>query len=81
MKKAWIDYIVDAMIALDGNAVYEDLYYKISLIHPGPLSKEWKATVRRTIETHSSDSDNFREGYRDLFKSLGGKGSGYWGLR
>lgn len=81
MKKTWLEWIVEAMTALGGSALYEDLYYRISIIHPGPLTRQWKATVRRTIECHSSDSDNFKENNRDIFRSLGGKGSGYWGLR
>ena len=81
MKKTWLDWIVEAMRQLGGSAAYEDLYHQIQLIHTGPLSKEWKASVRKTIENNSSDSDNFREGNQDVFKSVGGKGSGYWGLR
>lgn len=81
MKKTWLDWIVDAMTQLGGDATYEDLYHQIQLIHPGPLSKEWKASVRKTIENYSSDSDNFRETHEDIFKSVGGKGSGHWGLR
>lgn len=81
MVKTWREWIVEAMLVLGGSAVYDDLYHQIQLIHPGPLSKQWKATVRNTIETHSSDSDNFRENSQDIFRIVGGKGSGHWGLR
>lgn len=79
--KRWLDWIVEAMRELDGKAYYPDLYKQIEKNHPGPLSREWKATVRRTVETYSSDSDNYKESNKDIFKSIGGKGSGYWGLR
>jgi hypothetical protein len=37
--------------------------------------------VRRAIEDHSSDSENYRTGRLDLFYSVGGIRSGRWGLR
>ncbi len=81
MKKTWLDWVVEAMAQLGGDAVYEDLYNQIQLIRPSPFTKQWKATVRKTIENNSSDSDNFRENNQDVFKSVGGKGSGHWALR
>ena len=80
-RKRWVDWIYEAMMNLGGSASYTELYEEIQKIHPGPLTKSWKATVRRTIETYSSDSDNYRENNPDLFCSVGGIGSGYWGLR
>lgn len=81
MKKTWLDWIVEAMTQLGGNAIYEDLYHQIQLIRPPLFTKQWKASVRKTIENNSSDSDNFGENNQDVFKSIGGKGSGHWGLR
>src|SRR5690606_7176456 len=72
----WKDEIVAAFKALGGAARYEDLYRYIERVTSRKLTKEWKATVRRTIEDHSSDSENFRAA--DLFKH---HSLGFWGLR
>jgi len=77
----WIDWIVRAMTNLGGKANYHDLYNEIMRIRPEPFTPSWTATVRRTIETHSSDSENYRAQYEDLFYSVSGIGSGEWGLR
>ena len=37
------------------------------------------ATVRRTLEDHCQESDNFRA--ENLFEMVEGKGAGIWGLR
>jgi len=81
MNKSWREWIVAAFRELGGSATYEQLYERIRLIRPGPFTSEWKATVRRTIETYSSDSENYSPGNPDLFSSIGGLGSGHWGLR
>lgn len=39
-----------------------------------------KAGIRKNIEDHSSDSMNYK-GKEDIFYSVGGIGSGEWGLR
>jgi hypothetical protein len=39
-----------------------------------------EATIRQTLESNSSDSDNYR-GQRDLFYMPQGKGRGIWALR
>jgi len=78
-RKPWLVVIVDAITRLGGEAHYEDLYREIKSRHASQLTKEWEATVRRTIETHSSDSDNFTG--KDVFYSVEGKGRGVWGLR
>jgi hypothetical protein len=77
----WLDWIVKAFENLGGKASYYRLYNEILRIRPEPFPKTWKAIVRRTIETHSSDSENFRSGNDDLFYSVSGIGSGEWGLR
>lgn len=79
VKESWLDSIKKAFENLNGEAKYSELYpevEKVRLKQNLPLTKEWKASVRRTIEDHSSDSDNFRA--EDVFKKLG---HGYWGLR
>src|SRR2546423_95815 len=67
MEKTWCDWIVQAMQHLGGTAAYEDLHRRIRLIRSDPFTPEWKATVRRTIETHSSDSENFQQGSPDIY--------------
>jgi hypothetical protein len=76
MIMQWKDEIVQAFSRLGGAARYADLYEYIIRTSERDLSPEWKATVRRTIEDHSSDSLNFRA--NDLFMKLG---HGHWGLR
>jgi len=72
----WIEEIVAAMAALGGAARYSDLYEMIEQTTDRHLTKEWRATVRRTIEDHSSDSANFRA--EDVFQHLS---HGHWKLR
>jgi len=72
----WIDEIVVAMRALGGAARYSDLYELIELTTTRKLTKEWRATVRRTVEDHSSDSANFRAA--DVFQHVS---HGHWALR
>ena len=79
--KTWRDWIVEAMGDLGGTAYLEQLYAHLQHIRPGPFTREWRATVRRTIETNSSSSDNWRPGQPDIFYVIGGKGTGHWGLR
>ncbi|MCZ2369113.1 hypothetical protein [Vibrio diabolicus] len=77
----WIDYVVQAMENLGGEAAYSDLYTEIEALKGGNLTKSWKATVRNTVESYSSDSDNWTPSRDDLFYSVDGKGSGRWALR
>jgi|GEM_PF-3932798 hypothetical protein len=42
------------------------------------LSGTWKATVRNIIYTHSSDSEAFVSGNKDIFRHMG---KGIWGIR
>jgi len=72
----WVDEIEAAFRALAGAARYADLYEYLVRRTDRELTPEWKATVRRTIEDHSSDSMNHRA--EDTFRKLG---HGHWGLR
>lgn len=81
VRRTWCDWIVQALTDLGGEATYDSLYQRLKEIRPGPFSPEWKATVRGTVECFSSDSDNYISTYPDLFRSVGGIGSGRWGLR
>lgn len=77
--RPWKDDIATALTALDGRGSLAEIYASIARVRQ-PLRGEWKATVRGTLERHSSDSENYRGG-DDLFCSIGGIGSGEWGLR
>ncbi|NOH53257.1 HNH endonuclease [Vibrio coralliilyticus] len=77
----WVDYVVQAMENLGGEAAYSDLYTEIEKLKDGNLTKSWQATVRNTVESYSSDSDNWSDSRDDLFYSVNGKGSGRWALR
>ncbi|PXW30386.1 UNVERIFIED_CONTAM: hypothetical protein DES50_108196 [Williamsia faeni] len=76
--RPWKDDVVDALRALGGEGNLSAIYEQVALLR-SPRPKSWKATVRNTIECHSSDSDNFRG--EDLFYSVNGLGLGNWGLR
>lgn len=78
-KRKWVDIIIQAFKNLGGKSKYKNLYTeieRIAFIQGYSLTSQWKASVRKTIEDHSSDSDNFKSD--DLFKKLG---YGYWGMR
>lgn len=77
----WLQYIVQAFQNLGGLATYTDLYGELERIRQEPFTIEWKATVRRTVETHSSHSANHTPGKPDLFYSVAGIGKGVWALR
>ena len=83
MPGSWEDDIVQALRNLGGTARYADLYEEVKKVRNGPLPAAWQATVRRTIQSHSSDSRGFtRSGSeRDTFFAVEGVGHGIWGLR
>lgn len=73
----WVDEIVNAFKALGGKAQLSELYDHIENTTSRDLPDTWQATVRYTIQLHSSDSDTYKGG-RDLFKRLS---RGYWALQ
>jgi hypothetical protein len=77
----WLEYIVKAFENLGGWASYTDLYEELTRIRIEPFSTEWKATVRRTIETHSAHSANYTPGRPNLFAPVDRLGKGLWALR
>jgi hypothetical protein len=79
VASSWVQDIVIALENLGGSARYSELYEEVSSIRDQPLPRSWQAIVRQSIESHSSDSRVFRG--NDLFYSVGGIGSGHWGLR
>jgi hypothetical protein len=80
MKKTWVDYITEAYRNLGGDADYDGLYRELGRLKGKPLTSAQQATVRKEIERKSRDSDNYDE-TADLFRSIGGIGSGHWGLK
>jgi len=88
LPSTWLDDIVQAMENLGGVARLADIYEELRQLRPdlaytGPELRTWQATVRRTIENHSSDSQNFAgsRARNDVFYSVEGIGRGIWGLR
>jgi hypothetical protein len=75
----WLDEIIQAFRACGGTASLHEIYDLIAQTTQRSLAPSWQSIVRGTIEDHSSDAA-FRRG-RDIFYSVGGKGSGYWGVR
>lgn len=81
MPMTWKEEIVAAFEALGGVASYTQLYQYIEDNTSRKLTSQWKATVRREIENHSKDSDNYINNKPDLFGSAKGIGKGVWMLR
>lgn len=79
-EKPWINDVITALLLLGGEGSLPDIYRSVASIRDVSLKKNWKASVRRTIEQHSSDSDAFT-GQADLFYSARGIGNGRWGFR
>jgi hypothetical protein len=81
IRSRWAIVIYAALAKLGGKASLARIYDKVEELHPGPLPKTWEAIVRGTIESHSSDSENYDPVRADLFYSVEGKGQGVWGIR
>ena len=56
----WLERIITALDTLGGEADLNDLYEAIEQKWPEVLTKRWKATVRKEIETHCVSSANFK---------------------
>ena len=74
----WVDEIYDAYSALGGAARHSDLYEFIEKTTARDLMEHWRASVRRTVQQHSSDTESHVDGYEDFFVHLG---RGFWALR
>ena len=82
INKSWREIIRDALQNLGGTAPLEDIYTeskRLRLEAGGSVTREFEATIRRTLEDNSSDSENFRSD--DWFEMPEGKGQGIWALR
>lgn len=76
---AMLDDITKALQNLGGKAYYSEIYKEYARITGESLSASKRASIRKVIETYSSDSKNFKG--KDIFYSVEGIGKGYWGLR
>ena len=78
-KIRWVDDVRTALVALGGRASLYSIYREVERIRKAgerSVPKTLEATIRRTLEDHSSDSANFRGA--DLFANVG---RGEWALR
>jgi hypothetical protein len=78
----WRDDVRSALQRLGGKASLSRIYKETQEIRTAAgrsIPPSLEATVRRTLEDHSSDSENYRG--QDLFCMPEGKGAGVWGLR
>lgn len=78
----WKDDVRSALQRLGGRAPLSRIYEEVAMVRSAAgrsIPPSLEATVRRTLEDHSSDSENYRG--QDLFCMPEGKGAGVWGLR
>jgi hypothetical protein len=78
-KIRWVDDVFAAIRRLGGSATLHSIYREVEVIRRTAgrsVPKSLDATVRRTIEDHSSDSDNHRG--PNLFAKVG---RGEWAIR
>lgn len=76
----WLDDVTHGLESIGGIGSLSQIYEAIRLIRPLPHPQSFTAIIRRTLESHSSDSEAFNN-KKDLFYSVDGIGSGVWGLR
>jgi hypothetical protein len=74
-----LEVIVSILRQHGGQASYSEIYADYEKIREISLTPVKKATIRKTIEMHSSDSANYKG--KDVFYSVEGIGKGVWGLR
>jgi len=85
-EKRFVDYIVDTLEELGGQATLNEVYHYYENNYDEKIknNKNWQARIRQQIYLHSSDTDIFqgsKNDENDLFYTLKGKGQGVWGLR
>lgn len=79
----WRADLQEALRQLGGKAPLYRIYDTVESIRKAAgrsVPRTLEATVRRTLEDHSSDSDNYRGG-PDVFCMPEGRGAGVWALR
>lgn len=78
-KIRWVDDVLEAIRRLGGSATLHSIYKEVEMIRRTggrSVPKSLDATIRRTLEDHSSDSANYRG--TDLFANVG---RGEWAIR
>ena len=78
-KIRWVDDVFEAIRRLGGSATLHSIYKEVEMIRRNAgrsVPKSLDATIRRTLEDHSSDSANYRGS--DLFANVG---RGEWAIR
>jgi hypothetical protein len=79
----WKDDVKRALQGLGGRALLGQIYEAVRTIRKDAgrsLPPKFNSSVRQTLETYSSDSENYKKG-EDLFCMPEGKGAGVWALR
>jgi hypothetical protein len=72
----WVEDIVQALENLGGQAPLSQIYAEVKRIRKEPLPTTYTASIRERIESHSSDSKNFKG--KDIFRKVD---KGVWALR
>lgn len=83
IKHTWATDLAEVLRNLGGVARLHQIYDAVEKLRRAEnrsLPRSLEATVRRTLENHSSHSDNYLGG-ADLFVMPEGKGAGIWGLK
>ena len=81
-KIRWCDDVKTALEQMGGQASLHRIYQQVAKIRKSAgrsVPPSLEATIRRTLEDFSSDSENYRG--EDWFTMPEGKGSGFWALR
>lgn len=82
-QPTWATDLAEVLEALGGRARLQQIYDEVEKLRRREgrsVPTQLGATVRRTLENHSSDSHNYTGG-ADLFSMPDGKGAGVWALR
>lgn len=82
-QPTWATDLAEVLDELGGKAPLQDIYQAVRTkrtVEGRSVPPSLTATVRRTLENHSSDSHNYTGG-ADLFAMAEGKGAGIWSLR
>lgn len=80
-EDSWLTILIETYNELGGVANYQSVYpiaKRIRQERGGSWTAEAHATIRRTVEDNSKDSENFKG--REVFYSVKGIGKGTWGL-
>jgi hypothetical protein len=84
IRRTWCDDVEEALTKLDRGSgaslrsIYQEVR-RIRIVGLRSVPDSLEATIRRTLEDNSRDSDNYRG--QDIFCMPLGKGAGVWGLR